>query len=92
MLDDQHVAARPHDANGLRQDQLNKPRVFVDLRRKRERFCGRFDGREVDDAALGLGNNFLRNDKNVSGERRDVVLFERRGDEFDQVVAGLNER
>ena len=92
VLDDQHVAARPHDANRLRQDKLNKPRVLVDFRRKRDGFGGGFDGRQIDDATLGLGDNFLRDDKNVSGVRRDVVLLERRRDEFDQVVAGPNER
>ena len=36
VLDDQHAAASPHDANRLRQDDLHKPRVLVDLRRKRD--------------------------------------------------------
>jgi hypothetical protein len=92
VLDDQHVAARPHDANRLRQDKLDKPRVLVDLRRKRQRLGGRLDGREVDHATFGLRNNFLRDDNNVSGARRDVVAHKRRRNEFDQVVAGPNER
>ena len=67
VFNDQHTAARSYHANQLRQDDLYKPRVFVDIRRKRDSLCGRFDRREIDEATLGLRNNFLRNDKHVSG-------------------------
>ena len=76
MLDNQHVAARPHDANGLRQYDLDKPRVLVDLRRERAGFGGGFDGRKVDHAALGLRDDLLRDDKNVLSPRLDPVLLE----------------
>jgi hypothetical protein len=56
VLNDQHAPASPHDADRLRQDDLDKPRVLVDVRRKRERFGGRLDRRKVDDATLGLGS------------------------------------
>ncbi len=77
VLHNQYVAASPHDANRLRQDKLDKPWVLVDLPGKRQRFGGWFDGRQIDDATLGLGNNLLRNDKNVSGARREVLARKR---------------
>ena len=76
VFNDQHAAARSHDTNRLRKNDLHKPRVLVDIRRKRDSPRGGFDRREVDDATLGLRDDFLRNDKHVSGARRDAVQLE----------------
>ena len=91
VLNNQHVAARPHDTNGLRQDDLDEPRVLVDLRCERASFGGGFDGRKVDHAILGLRDDLLRDDKHVLSPRLDAVLLETRGDQFDQVVASLDQ-
>ncbi len=87
MLNDQNAAARPHDANRLRQDDLDKPRVLVDFGGELKRPGGGFDRREVDDASLSLRHDLLRDDKHVASARRNAVALDRRGDEFDQVVA-----
>ena len=92
MLDDQHVAARPHDANGLRQYNLNKPGVLVDFGREGDRPRGGLDRRKVDHATLRLRDNLLGDDKYVVSPRLDPVLLETRGDHFDQVVASLDQR
>ncbi len=47
-----------HDRTGL-----TRPRVLADIRRKRDGHAEEFDRREVDDAALGLRDDFLRNDE-----------------------------
>ena len=48
----------------------------MDVRRKRECLRGGFDRREIDEATLGLRDNFLRNDEHISGTRRDSVQHE----------------
>jgi hypothetical protein len=88
MLNDQDSASRPHNANRLREDDLHKARVLVDIQRERDGRVGGFDGREVHDPALGLRDNLLRNDKHISGARSDAVPREGRGNEFNQVIAG----
>ena len=92
VLDDQDAAAGADDANGFRQDDLDKPGVLLDLRRKRDGSGGGLDCREVDDARFGFRDNLLRDDEHVARARRNAVAPERRPNQFDQVVAGPDER
>ena len=92
VLDDQNAAARPHDANRLRQDDLDEPRVLVDFRRERRapwRRARRSRGRRC--APRPSRRSSARRQARRSRARRDAVALERRGDQFDQVVARLDQ-
>ena len=59
------------------QDHLDEPRVFTDLGRKRARLGGRLNRGEINDATLGLRDDFLRNDDYIPCAQRNAVPLER---------------
>jgi hypothetical protein len=57
------------------------------LRRRR-----RFDGGEIDGAALGLGDDFLRHHDDVAVAQGQISAGQRRGDEVRKGIAGADHR
>jgi hypothetical protein len=82
LRDDQR-RSDPHDSGGLAQDHLDASCVLP--LRDLDRFGRGLDGTELDDPALGLRDDLLREDD-------DVPVFELdfRGDELREVLAGLD--
>jgi hypothetical protein len=82
LRDDQR-RPHPHDARGLAQDHLDTARVLS--LRDLDRLGRGLDGAEVDDPALGLRDDLLREDDDVAVLERNL-----RGDELSEVLAGFD--
>ena len=87
----QHMIAA-NDAPRLLQDDFDGAGIFLQARGERESLRRRADGREPHDRTFGLGDNFLRDDEDVSVFERDAC-FARGGCNLSgQIVAQLNLR
>ena len=72
MRDDQHALAMPHDLGQFAKDQLDQPRVLVDLFGELDGARRRRDGAQIDDPSLRLRDDLLRDDENVAGLQASV--------------------
>ena len=72
VRDDQHALAVAHDLGRFAQDHLDEARVLVHLLGEMIGAGGRPDGREVDEAALCLRDDLLRDDEDVARPQRQA--------------------
>ncbi len=91
-LDDDHARLDADDLDGFAQDRLDKARILArhlgelaGARRRRERS-------EIEEAILGLGDDFLCDDQYVEAARRERRPIERRDQQRCEIVAGSDER
>ncbi len=92
VLDDDQIRPVPHDAPGFGQHDLDKARVLAGLGGERDRAVGGLDGRDVDDAALGFGDDLLRHDQHVAVLRHQRGGGERGHRQRGEIVARLHHR
>ena len=64
-LRDEHAVRHPDDPPGLAQDDLDLAGVAIPALGKLDGLRARFDRRQVDDRALGLGDDLLGHDEDV---------------------------
>ena len=88
-LGDEHAVGHPDDASRLAQDDLDLAGIAVVALGELDRLGSRLDPGQVDDRALGLRDDLLRDDQDVvvaqregAGRGRDRV-----GDDGREVVA-----
>jgi len=76
-LGDEYAILAPDDRTAFAQGKLDDPGVETILLRPCAGFGRRLDRREVDDAALGLRNNFVFDDENIAGLECEAALPQR---------------
>ena len=67
-LADHHAVAVAHDAHALAQHQLDDPRILVVLLGNATRLFGGLDIVELDETALGLGDDLLADHEDTVGK------------------------
>ena len=92
VLGDHQVRAVPHDAPRLGQDHLDEARVLLDLGGERDGLRRGLDGRDIDDAALGLRDDLLRDDQHVAVLGREPGLGIGGERDRGEIVARLHQR
>ena len=92
VLGDHQVRAMPHDAPRLRQDDFDKTGVLLDLGGERPGLRRRLDRGDIDEAALGLRDDLLRDDEHVAVLGRDPGLGIGGERNRGEIVARLDQR
>jgi hypothetical protein len=87
VLDDQDARPCPHHAHRFRQDQFDEARIFLDVTTEFDRLRRRFDGRKIDHASFGLGDDLLRQHDDVAATRHDAAARQPLADQGDEIVA-----
>ena len=77
-LGDEHAVGHPHDPPRLAQHDLDLAGVAVAALGELDRLGSRLDGRQVDDRALGLGDDLLGHDEHVVVAQRQERPWRRR--------------
>ena len=92
VRDDEDVLPVTDDFRGLREDDLDEPRILADFSRQLRRARARHDAGQIDEASFGFRDDLLRHDQDVAVRGRDPGATERAGEERGQIVAGLHDR
>ncbi len=92
MLDDERSRARTQHFFAFPKDQLDKPGIFIDAVRQIAALRGWFDGIKVNHPAFGFGNNFLRQNQDITIQKLNVVCPQRMFNQTCQIITGLNQR
>ena len=88
--DDEHPGPFSHHGRGFVEDQLHQAWIFLGLRCQRDSFGGRRDVGKSYQAALGLGNDLLRDDQHVAATKRCLAV-DGVHEDGAEIIAGPNQ-
>ena len=92
MLDDDDFTPDSEDLFGLIEYELHEPCILAGPRSQNHGATRRFDGRQIHRTPLGLRDDLLCDDDDVSGGQSKSLALQRIGKQRRSTIAPLHER
>ena len=90
VLDHDHSRHCPQYLGRFAEHEFDQARILVDHRGQPSGLGARFDGGEIDRPALGLGDDFLRDDEDIPVGQVHLCALQSVADQSGQIVAGAD--